>query len=216
MTILQEVASLDGANGDDPPDVDTQLDLAIILDEKWVDLSAFSAVEALQAADFYRTIRRRDSQLVRARAAAVRDTLALTGLRAVEIGSFGIQLNLNTSDLDLGVGCRGEELDRLTLALSPRFRPLGWQPTRFSNLRFAFAAEYENVSVDLSVLSPQDFMQACRMHQRIAESMSQSERIAYTWVKHLLFVSGAWDAYERWKCAPYLRFCSGFRTCRSS
>ncbi len=46
------------------------------------------------------------------------------------------------------------------------------------------------MEIDLSVLTDEDFQVACRMLDEIDQTMSEQERIAHTWVKHLLRRAG--------------------------
>ncbi|MFI8186226.1 hypothetical protein ACIF70_37865 [Actinacidiphila glaucinigra] len=209
------MTSWGAAESNRPSETGTQLDLPAVLDEGWADLSSFPTSEALRAEAFYRQIRQQDPLLLQSQSTAIRDIRLRTGFEAVDIGSFGLRLNLRSSDLDLGISCARAQWDGLTSKLLPGFRLLGEHATRFSNSRLALASEYENVQVDLSVLSPPDFEKACRMHRHIAAAMSLTERIAYTWVKHLLNRAEALDEYERWKRVPYFRFCLDFRPSRT-
>jgi hypothetical protein len=73
---------------------------------------------------------------------------------------------------------------------------------------FAFACD--GVDVDLSVLTEDDFAVACRMLDEIDATMTEPERIAHAWVKHLLHQQGRLDEYAAWKLVTYARFCPEF------
>lgn len=68
----------------------------------------------------------------------------------------------------------------------------------------------DDVEVDLSVQTEEDFAVACRMLDDIEASMTDPERIAHTWVKHLLRDLGRLDEYAAWKLNTYARFCPEF------
>jgi len=48
------------------------------------------------------------------------------------------------------------------------------------------------------------------MLDQIEAGMSEQERIAHTWVKHLLRVAGRMREYAEWKLVVYARFCPEF------
>lgn len=76
--------------------------------------------------------------------------------------------------------------------------------------RLVFAFTVDGVDVDLSVLTEEDFAVAHRMLADIEANMTERERIAHTWVKHLLRSAGRMNEYAEWKLATYARFCPEF------
>lgn len=66
------------------------------------------------------------------------------------------------------------------------------------------------MDIDLSALTEEDFAVACRMLDDIEASMTEQERIAHTWVKHLLRRAGRMTEYAQWKLVTYARFCPEF------
>jgi hypothetical protein len=138
------------------------------------------------------------------------------------VGSFGLRLNLESSDVDLGIGYPVEQRDMLIAALVGHAVFKGERVTRFpaaerpegggpgTTTRLVFAFTVEGVDVDLSALTEEDFAVACRMLDDIQAHMTEPERIAHTWVKHLLRSAGRMDQYAQWKLVPYARFCPEF------
>ena len=96
-------------------------------------------------------------------------------------------------------------------ALEPRAVFKGERRTRFSTTRLVFAFMCRDVEIDLSVLTEEDFAVACRMLDQIEAGMSEGERVAHTWVKHLLRSSGRMQEYAEWKLVVYARYCPEFR-----
>jgi hypothetical protein len=103
--------------------------------------------------------------------------------------------------------CTGGRLVLLLMFLHPA---AGEQPTRFATNRAAFAWRLEGVEIDITVLDPAALDTACRMIAQIRTAMTATERIAFTWVKHLLLQRGHTAAYQEWKHAPYRRYCPEF------
>jgi hypothetical protein len=192
-------------------DGNTALDLDVMLAARWADPEPFPAAEFARAEAFWREQRKRDEELlvVRARAAGlIRDW---TGYESRDVGSFGLLLNLATSDLDLGIGYPPDQRNALVTALGPQTAFKGERRTRFSTTRLVFAFTVQGIEVDLSVLTEEDFAVACRMLDEIEATMTERERIAHTWVKHLLRSAGRMDEYAEWKLVTYARFCPEFR-----
>ena len=121
-----------------------------------------------------------------------------------------MQLNLETSDLDLGIGYPVARRDELIAALEPVAVFKGERKTRYSTSRLVFMFEVEGVEVDVSALTEEDFAVACRMLDEISSTMTDPERIAHTWVKYLLRSAGRMTDYATWKLVTYARFCPEF------
>ncbi len=143
-----------------------------------------------------------------------------TGRDSRDVGSFGLRLNLESSDLDLGIGYPVERREALIALLAPKTAFKGERVTRFpaadcqgsevATTRLVFAFKIDGVEVDLSALTEEDFVVACRMLDDIKASMTVPERIAHTWVKYLLRSSGRMAEYAQWKLVTYARFCPEF------
>jgi hypothetical protein len=188
----------------------TDLDLAALLDKGWADRGDFPDPEYDQACAFYQAMRDHDDRLraVRARASAMIE--GWTGRVPRDVGSFGTGLNLETSDLDLGIGYPVEGRGHLMTALSGCAQFLGERYTRFATTRLVFAFTVDGVQIDLSALTEDDFAVACRMLDQIDQTMTADERVCHTWVKYLLRAQGRLDDYAAWKLVTYRRFCPEF------
>ncbi|MGH3869995.1 MAG: hypothetical protein ACRDSR_00520 [Pseudonocardiaceae bacterium] len=188
----------------------TKLDLDVILAARWADPHVFPAAEFTRAEAFWRARRTQDDELVTVRARAADLIRGWTGCQSRDVGSFGLRLNLETSDLDLGIGYPVDQRDTLITMLGPHTVFKGERRTRFSTTRLVFAFTVEDIEVDLSALTEEDFAVACRMLDEIEATMTEQEQIAHTWVKHLLRSSGRMTEYAEWKLVTYARFCPEF------
>ncbi|MEU2769371.1 hypothetical protein ABZ628_21815 [Streptomyces diastaticus] len=188
----------------------TELDLNAIAERRWVDRGDFTDAEFARARAYYEEMRVHDDRLERVRAEAAAMISEWTGHKPRDVGSFGTRLNLESSDLDLGIGYPVEDRDRLREVLAPHTTFLGERKTRFSTSRLVFSFTLDGIEIDLSALTIEDYAVACRMLDQIDTTMTQEERIAHTWVKHLLRSSGRTDEYATWKLTTYARFCPEF------
>ena len=188
----------------------TELDLKAITERRWVGRGDFTDDEFDRARAFYEEMRVHDDRLERVRAEAAAMISEWAGHKPRDVGSFGTRLNLESSDLDLGIGYPVEDRDRLREILAPHTTFLGERKTRFSTSRLVFSFTLDGIEIDLSALTVEDYAVACRMLDQIDTTMTQEERIAHTWVKHLLRSSGRTDEYATWKLTTYARFCPEF------
>ncbi|WNI18053.1 hypothetical protein [Actinacidiphila sp. ITFR-21] len=188
----------------------TKLDLAAITAKGWAEPGDFTAAEFRRASDFYTAMRAHDQRLHRVRAEVSDLIEQWTGHAPRDVGSFGTGLNLETSDLDLGIGYPAQDRGRLREALEDKAKFLGERRTTFSTSRLVFSFHLDDVEVDLSALTVEDFEVACRMLDQIGQTMTPEERIAHTWVKHLLRSTGRLEEYAAWKLVTYARFCPEF------
>ena len=191
-----------------PPGAD--LDLAALLAKGWADRGDFPDTEYDQALSFYRAMRQHDDRLHKVRAQASGMIEDWTRRVPRDVGSFGTRLNLETSDLDLGIGYPVEDRDHLMTTLADCTQFLGERYTRFSTTRLVFVFTVDGVQIDLSALTEDDFTVACRMLDQIDQTMTTDERVCHTWVKHLLRAQGRLDDYAAWKLVTYRRFCPEF------
>ncbi|WP_440107229.1 hypothetical protein [Streptosporangium sp. H16] len=188
----------------------TNLDLEAIMVTGWAVPESFTAEEFRRAEAFWRERRAEDERLLRVRTKAARLVESWTGQTPRDVGSFGIQLNLETSDLDLGIGYPVAGREELMAALAPHAGFKGERYTRFTTTRLVFSFEVDGVEIDLSALTEEDFVVACRVLDEIDTGMNRQERIAHTWVKHLLRATGRTQEYAAWKLATYSRYCPEF------
>lgn len=200
---------------------ESELDLDAIFAARWADPAVFPDSEFARAEAFYRQRRERDEALRAVRAKAASLIREWTAREPRDVGSFGLRLNLEASDLDLGIGYPVEQRDALVARLEPHASFKGERVTRFpgaeradgttgTTTRLVFAFTVDGVDVDLSALTEEHFAVACRMLDDIEAHMTERERIAHTWVKHLLRSAGRMDEYAEWKLVTYARFCPEF------
>lgn len=201
--------------------MESELDLDAVLAARWADPVVFPAGELARAEAFYRQRRLQDDALLAVRAKAASLIREWTGHSSRDVGSFGLRLNLESSDLDLGIGYPVDQRGVLTAALDGRASFKGERVTRFpsaecvdggvgTTTRLVFAFTVAGVEIDLSALTEADFVIACRMLDDIEASMTEQERIAHTWVKYLLRRAGRMTEYAQWKLVTYARFCPEF------
>lgn len=188
----------------------SELDIDAVLAARWADPAVFSDAEFIEAEKFWRGLREQDVRLLAIRSQAMDSIRSWTGCLARDVGSFGLQLNLETSDLDLGIGYPVAQRAVVIDQLQRHADFLGERKTRFSTDRLVFAFQIEGVDIDVSVLTSEDFPVACRMLDEITTIMTEQEKIAHTWVKHLLREAGRMREYAEWKLVTYARFCSEF------
>ncbi len=186
------------------------LDLAALAAKGWANRADFPDTEYTLGLEFYEVMRAHDDRLHRVRSQAAERIEQWTGRVPRDVGSFGTKLNLETSDLDLGIGCPIDDRAALMAALDPHTRFLGERYTRFSTTQLVFAFTLEGVQIDLSALTEEDFTVACRMLDQIDQCMTFEERVCHTWVKHLLRSHGRLEDYAAWKLVTYRRFCPEF------
>ncbi|MDH6579497.1 hypothetical protein [Kitasatospora sp. MAP5-34] len=186
------------------------LDLDTITAKGWAERSDFPDAEYGRAVFFYAAMRAHDDRLHAVRAKAADLVREWTGHESRDVGSFGIGVNLEASDLDLGIGFPVAERERLMSVLADRTTFLGERYTSFSTTRLVFSFTVDGVETDLSALTVEDFEIACRMLDQIGGTMTEEERICHTWVKHLLRAAGRLDEYAAWKLVTYRRFCPEF------
>lgn len=187
-----------------------ELDLAALLEKGWADRTDFPDTEYENALAFYQSMRVHDERLHRVRAKAAGLIEGWTGRVPRDVGSFGTRLNLETSDLDLGIGFPVDGRAGLMTTLAADTDFLGERYTRFSTTRLVFAFTMDGVQIDLSALTEDDFAVACRMLDQIDRTMTLEERVCHTWVKHMLRAHGRLDEYAAWKLVTYRRFCPEF------
>jgi hypothetical protein len=188
----------------------TDLDLAALLAKGWANRSDFSDTEYERALEFYQAMREHDDRLHQIREQASGLIEQWTGRVPRDVGSFGTSLNLETSDLDLGIGDPVDDRAALMATLAAHAEFLGERYTRFSTTRLVFSFIVDGVQIDLSALAEDDFVVACRMLDQIDQTMTFEERVCHTWVKHLLRAQRRLEDYAAWKLVTYRRFCPEF------
>jgi hypothetical protein len=188
----------------------TELNLAALMAKGWASRNDFTSDEYGHALEFYWAMRAHDERLYQVRAKASALVREWTGIEPRDVGSFGTRLNLETSDLDLGLGYPVGNRAALKAGLAAGTDFLGERHTRSSTTRLVFGFAVGGVQIDLSALTEEDFEVACRMLDQIDQEMSFEDRVCHTWVKRLLRAEGRPEDYAAWKLVTYRRFCPEF------
>jgi len=181
-----------------------------ILAAGWVTAAGLGPIEYERALEFWQARRDHDAHLRAVRDEAVALIQEWNGRMPRDVGSSGTQVNLDSSDMDLGIGCAVEDRPALLAAVDGRAKFKGERWTSRTSSRLVFSFTVEGIEIDLSALTVEDFAVACRMLDQIEADMSREERIAHTWVKHLLPEAGRLEDYSRWKLVVYAKYCPEF------
>ncbi|KZM72229.1 hypothetical protein [Nocardia terpenica] len=185
-------------------------DLDAIVASGWAEPNDFPAAEWARAQAFWQARRAHDARLLATRTKASDLIREWTGREPRDVGSFGLRCNLETSDLDLAIGWPVDEREQLRSVIDRHAKFKGERFTSTSTTRLVYVFSVDEVEVDLSVQTEEDFAVACRMLDDIEATMTDPERIAHTWVKHLLRDTGRLEEYAAWKLTTYARFCPEF------
>jgi hypothetical protein len=186
------------------------VDLDAILAKGWADPDDLTPAEFAAAEAFWRARRAHDDQLQATFDAASALVRRWTGCTPLDVGSFGTRLNLQSSDLDLGIGYPVENRSDLREALAAHTTFKDERYTRFDTTRLVFAFTCQGIDIDVSALAEEDFTVATRMLDQISSGMTREDRIAHTWIKNHLLQAGRTDDYARWKLVVYARYCPEF------
>ncbi|MBF6187034.1 MULTISPECIES: hypothetical protein [Nocardia] len=185
------------------------IDLEAIVGSGWVTLEELEPDDMHLACKYWAQTRARDPELQLIQRHATERVYRWTGRHPANIGSSALLLNTASSDLDLGIGIP-KQLWECTTASVGALQEARCESTRFGNTRLAHGWTEGNVEIDLTILDTLDFQESIDMMNRIRRQMRRDERIAFTWIKHLLEQSGNAELRRRWKLAPYMRYCSDF------
>lgn len=186
------------------------MDLDRIIAKGWADPADLSPGEYAAAEQFWLQRRKSDARLAAIRSWAADLITEWTGRVPRDVGSFGTQLNLDTSDLDLGIGYPVADRAALMATMEGKAVFKGERRTRSDTTRLVYAFTLDDVEIDLSALTDEDFTVACRMLDQIDAGMSCEERIVHTWIKHQLRAADRMDDYAAWKLVVYARHCPEF------
>ena len=81
---------------------------------------------------------------------------AWAGRTPRDVGSFGTRVKLDSSDLDLGIGCAVEDRPALLSAVDGRATVKGERWTSETSSRRMFSFVVEGIAIDLSALTVED------------------------------------------------------------
>lgn len=163
-----------------------------------------------QAAAFYSSVREKDSWLQKIEDQAVEMIFQWTLCSAIDVGSFGLKLNLASSDLDLAIGVDASQRSKKIDVLKSYCKYKGERRTSKLSTRDVFVFELQGVEIDVGVLPIEDFQILQNGLSRYDREMSQSDRVIHTWRKKQLKEAGAVEEYARLKLYPYETFCPSF------
>jgi len=163
-----------------------------------------------QAAAHHQRIRAHDRRLHAVAAQAATLVRAWTGYPAELLGSFSLGLNVDTSDLDLGLGVHPHALARVAGCLDGPTRFKAERRSTPTSTRLVFGATVDNTSIDIVLLPPADYQTLLAALARCRQQMPHYEKVRHVWHKHLLRQAGHHHAYEVFKLGPYRRYCPEF------
>ena len=167
---------------------------------------------------FYKAIREKDVDVAVVEGKAIHELRLLTGLDPINVGSFGLMLNISSSDIDLGIGVSNKDdfHSACTSLLSAGFKYKQARDTRFidsstTTKRFVFSKYMDNVEIDVSVYHSHDLYLLSEGGAKCRTSMSDEDRAEHTWNKNKLKNSGMRDEYNIYKLKPYIEYKPGFK-----
>jgi hypothetical protein len=165
-----------------------------------------------QAAALYRRIRAHDQRLHTVSGQAAALVCRWTGQMPELLGSFALGLNVDTSDLDLGLAVHPFGLRRVAGCLEDQGRAWFKAERRSTprTTRLVFGAVVAGVSIDIVLLPPADHQALLAALARCRQQMPHPDKVRHVWHKHLLRHAGQRTAYEVFKLGPYRRWCPEF------
>jgi hypothetical protein len=163
-----------------------------------------------QAAALYQRIRAHDQRLHAVAAQAAALVRGWTGYPSALLGSFSLGLNVDTSDLDLGLAVHPHALASVAGCLDGPARFKGERRSTPTSTRLVFGASVDGVSIDIVLLPPADHQILLTALARCRQQMPHPDKFRHVWHKHLLRQAGHRQAYEVFKLGPYLRYCPEF------
>lgn len=158
----------------------------------------------------WRAIRAHDATVSAVEREACELVEGWTSYTPINVGSFGLRLNLDASDIDLAIGVPDTDLARVLKRLASEVTFKAERQTTPTTTRHVFVTEIANTEIDIGVLKQRDFALLAEGLERCRRSMTEHERVMHTYQKHLLREAGDTAAYAKLKLEPYERFCPGF------
>ncbi|WP_042434118.1 hypothetical protein [Streptacidiphilus anmyonensis] len=184
-----------------------QDDLRCVLDAGWVQLDDLHPQERRRAARFYADRAPGHQYLAGVQHAAQAVCERWTGNRPHPMGSSYAGTALDSSDIDLYAPmpnrCVGLGDLRELLAGRAAYRKTRPGPT--GEDRHLFSYTEGATRIDLNFVPPSDYRLALTVVQEIAAGLTTEDRIAHTWIKHLLHEQSEEEAYDHWKTTMRLR-----------
>lgn len=160
---------------------------------------------------YYKSIRVEDERLAAVEGKAIHRIRQWTGYEPVNVGSFGLLLNLPGSDLDLSIGVVSidfqavcKEIDRAGCEF------LAIRETRPGTVRHVYRFMLEEIEVDFAIMSDEDLRLLVPGLVSCRRGMTHEERIEHVYEKRRLREQGDKQGYANFKMAPYMKYCPGF------
>ena len=195
----------------------SEADLHAILHAGRIRLHQLALAEQGLAEQFYATLasRRADLAVATARAIAASRSRGLAELQAMGSSQYGTALHDSDIDLYAPIPPTCADLGPLRALLDghAEYRKTRSVPT--AGPRHLFDFQQDGIDVDLNLVEPADYRLAVTVVQEIAAALTGPDRIANTWIKHLLRERGHADAYDQWKDAMRLRHSATLRRLRA-
>jgi hypothetical protein len=166
--------------------------------------------EYSKALALYTDIRNDDKRLAAVEDEAISIIQKITGYVAIDVGSFGLQLNLEGSDLDIAIGVPKLDESRVLNALTEKFKYKGKRRTSTTTERHLFGFFVRGVEIDVGVLPDSDFHDLSAALQNYHREITLEEKVTHVWHKYQLKVAGKKQEYAKLKLYPYARFCPEF------
>lgn len=176
-------------------------------DAGWVQLDDLHPAERQLAVRFYVSCGKVRQDLADLQGAAQAACEQWTGNRPHPMGSSYAGTALSSSDIDLYAPLpkRCSSLDDLRELLTGRAVYRKTRPGPTGKDRHLFSYTQDTTRVDLNFVPAGDYQLALTVVHEIAAGLTTEDRIAHTWIKHLLHARGDEEAYDRWKTAMRLR-----------
>ena len=183
------------------------VDLQTVLEAGRVQLSQLAPREQERAQQFYASLAgcRAGLATTTARAITASQAAGLTELHAMGSSQYGTVLHDSDIDLYAPIPPTCPDLDTLRTLLDghAEYRKTRSAPTHGPHHLFAF--QQNGTDIDLNLVEATDYRLAVTVVREIAEALTEPDRIANTWIKHLLHQRRQTDAYDQWKAAMRLR-----------
>ncbi|MEZ0094123.1 hypothetical protein [Streptacidiphilus sp. EB129] len=196
----------------------SEADLHAILHAGRIRLHQLALAEQGLAERFYATLAslRADLAVATVRAIGASRVRGIAELQAMGSSQYGTALHASDVDLYAPIPPTCPDLDSLRALLDghAEYRKTRSVPT--TGPRHLFAFQQDGVDVDLNLVEHADYRLAVTVVQEIAAALTVPDRIANTWIKHLLQQQEQADAYDRWKDATRLHHSPTLRLLRSS
>jgi hypothetical protein len=166
----------------------------------------------------YREIRANDKSLAMIEGKAIHLLRSITGLDPVNVGSFGLLLNISSSDIDLGIGVFAtNHFQRICERLSQaHFKYKQARETRYisedlTTKRFVFSKVMGEIDIDVSIYHDCDLRLLTEGSYTCRTSMTKIEKSEHTWNKVTLKKSNMTEEYNLYKLEPYIMYNPGFK-----